>query len=382
MSRFFPDNVPPVVHHAIARVERHLPRPGEILVRVGSRVEPDDVIARSTATAMPEIVNVAGALGVLPGDVYAAMRKEEGNKVAAGEVIARVGLVGRRFCQSPVNGTITRIDRATGYVTITPDPEPVEVRANVRGLVMEIIAAQTIIIETPATSIYGIAGVGPDRFGVLRLLVTDPSEVIDADLIDARSAYAIVIGGAGITAAALRRAVQEQVRGVIVGGIEAHELMQFLGAKASALQQIGRGSWEFPVPAVEGDPGLTLIITEGFGVRPMSRPMFDLLAASDQQEVLIQGATHLRTPLVRPRLVIPLTRARATTELDPPHPVLAVGRTARLLDESHLGQVGTVALLPEEPETLPSGVRGLAAYVDLQDGERVVVARSALEALA
>ena len=381
MTHFYPDGTPPVVTHTIARIERQLPVPGETLVRVGSRVEPDDIVLRANFPRDPQIINVARDLGVLPNHVYSKMRKEEGNRVAAGEVIARSSFLSGRTTVAPVEGMITTIDRTTGYVTITPSPLPIELKAQVRGIVMEIPDQRTVVIETPASYVQGIFGVGGERFGVMRLLVTDPSERVDADAIDARSAYAILIAGASITAAALRKAIDEQVRGIIVGGIEEHELRAFLNDKTGAAWRTGYNTWRLPAPPYNRDPGLTLMVTEGFGVLPMSEPLFKTLASYDQQEALIEGATQLRNPQRRPRLVVPLSRVRNVEQTSPIRLNLTINSTVRILAGSHRGQVGTIRSFPAEPQILPSGVRSLAAEVVVADGTQLMLPHAALEVL-
>lgn len=382
MAHYFPDGTPPVVTHTVARIERRLPIAGEVLVRIGSRVEPDDVVLRAALPQPPRLINIARELGILPRNVYSRMKKEEGNKVAQGELLARASILGGRSAYAPVAGTISAIDRTTGYVTITPNPVPQEAKAQVRGIVMEVPDQRTVIIETPSSYVQGIVGMGMERFGVLRLLVTDPRERVDAEIIDARSAYAILIAGASITAAALRRALEEQVRGIVVGGIEEHELRSFLNDPGGAAWNIGARSWHLPAPPFDADPGLTLVITEGFGVRPMSAPFFELLAAHDQQEALIEGATQLRSPQRRPKVIIPLSRGRGSDAIEPARLSLELQRRVRLLDNAHLGQIATVTALPGEPRLLPTGVRAPVVEVVLQDNSRLILPEAAVEPLA
>jgi hypothetical protein len=378
MSHYNPEGTPPAIPSAMARIERRLPYPGEILVRQGSRVEPEDIIARTLRPAAPQIINVARTLGIPPGDVYRAMAREKGNKVTAGQPLARVpGLFGRS-CPAPVTGMITDIDGETGYVTIAPDPEEHVLQAAVRGLVMEVLPYEGVVIETPAAQVYGAFGVGEERSGVLRLLALDPADVIEADKIDAKSAYAIIICGAAISAAALRRAVKEQVRGVIVGGIEERELREFLGWSDLQGWHVGVHSWQWPNPRLAGDPKLTVVVTEGFGVRPMNEALFTLLSEQDRQEALIDGHTSLRRPLRRPRVVVPLTRG---AHAEPPRPQLRPGATVRLLDAAHLGQMGTVRAVPAAPRRVPSGARVPAVEVQTEAGA-IWLPRSCVEVLA
>jgi hypothetical protein len=379
MSLYNPEGTPPVVAGAMARIERRLPYPGEILVRQGSRVEPEDIIARTLRPAPPQIINVARSLGIPPGDVERAMAREKGNKVSAGQVLARVPNLFGRSCPAPVGGMITAIDGETGYVSIAPDPEEYMLQAAVRGLVMEVIPYEGVVIETPAAQVYGAFGVGEERSGVLRLLALDPADVIEADKIDAKSAYAIIICGAAIGAAALRRAVKEQVRGVIVGGIEERELREFLGWAGVEGWRVGVHSWQWPSPRLVSDPKLTLVVTEGFGVRPMNQAVFDLLSAQDRQEALIDGQTSLRRPQRRPRVVVPLSRGGGSAE--PPRPPLRAGATVRLLDAAHLGQTATVRALPAAPRRVASGARVAAVEVLTEDGP-LWLPRTCVEVLA
>lgn len=379
MSLYIPELTTPVTPSSMVQIERRLPYPGEILVRAGSRVEPEDIIARALVPLPPRIINVARMLAIAPRQVERAMRREVGNKVRANEILARTSRIGGRSCTAAVDGVIAAVDHETGYVTIDPDPIEEQLQANVRGVVMAVQPAESVIIETPAAQVYGVFGIGRERAGVLRLLVTDPNEIVEPEMIDNRSAYAVLICGAGISAAALRRAVQVNVHGIIVGGIEEAELRTFLGWAGNDVWQIGASGWQ--IPRAGNDPGLTLLVTEGFGIRPMSQPIFELLSAQDRQEALIEGTTRLRQPLRRPRVVIPLTRS-AGVEVKPPPVELRAGATVRLLDPAHLGQVGQVRTLPATPRRIASGARVHAVEVVQTEGAAIWLPRTAVEVLA
>jgi hypothetical protein len=278
---------------------------------------------------------------------------------------------------------IADIDNETGYVTIAPDPTEYALQATVRGIVMEVIPYEGVIIEAPSAQVYGAFGIGEDRSGVLRLLATDPGDIVRPDQIDARSAYAILICGAGISAAALRRAVQEQVRGIIVGGVDESELRDFLGWANVAGWQTGRHSWQWPdlTATATPDPKLTILVTEGFGTRPMNAAMFDLLSSQDRQEALIEGATRLRRPLRRPRVVIPLTR-NSSVQVEPPHPALRPGASVRLLDYAHLGKIAQVRSVPSAPRRVASRVSLAAVEVVDADGVAFWLPRTCVEVLS
>lgn len=382
MSLYVPSGIPPLISGALARIERRLPQPGEVLVRTGQRVEPEDVVARAFLPARPLIMNVARSLSITPASVERAMKREVGNKINKGDLLARTSPIGGRAFHAPIAGIITAVDAETGYVTITPDPVTYELQATVRGLVMDVIPGRGVRIETPAAQVYGAIGFGPDRSGVLRLLVTDPSEPIRPEMIDARSAYAVLIGGSSVTAAALRRAVAEQVRGVIVGGIDADELATFLGWSTANNWRVGVSTWQMPIAATERAYDLTLVVTEGFGARPMSTALFELLAAHDRQEALIEGLTQLRYPHTRPRVVIPLSARTSNIPMESQPATLRPGTQVRLLDRDHLGAVGQVRTVSNVPRKVAGRVRTQAVDVQLDDGSTALVPVTAVEVLS
>ncbi len=379
MSLYVPSGTSPLVVRAVARIDRRLPQAGEVLVRVGKRVDPDDIVARAFVPGTPQILNIARALAISPALVPRAMRREVGNKVMQGEVLARSSRIGGRVSLAPISGQITAIDDQTGYVTITPERENRDILASVRGYIVDVFPHEGVRIETPAAQIYGIIGVGEERSGVLQLLVTAPDEPITPEMIDARSAYAIIIGGSTITAAGLRRAVQEQVRGVIVGSIAEPELRAFAGGQGYDIWRTDAGSWQLGLRGAA--PELTLVVTEGFGDRPMAAPLFDVLAAHDRQEALISGITQIRAPQRRPTVVIPLSLRTTQEDMEPPRPILRVGAQVRLLDQAHLGQTAMVRSLSQAPRRLDSRARAQAADVELADGTRLLLPQTALEVL-
>jgi hypothetical protein len=377
MSLYNPEGTPPIIPTGMARVERSLPYPGEVLVRTGGRVEPEDIVARAYVPAPPHILNVAQMLAAPASRIARLVNYEVGSRIEEGEELARSGW---RTCSAPVTGQVSAVDTTTGYVTITPEPETFDLHAALRGIAMEIQPYRGVTIETPATQIYGVFGLGIERSGVLRLLVTDATEIITAEYVNVRSAYSVIIGGAGITAEALRRAVAEQVRGVVVGSIDERELRDFLQTSGRALWHTGSGGWQFPQPRQAGDPGLTLLITEGFGAQPMSQAIFDVLSARDRQEVLIEGSTTLRQTQQRPRLIVPTARGSGTMER--PRPQIAPGAQVRLLNSTYLGQVATVRAVSSVALRLESGVRTPAVEVAVEGAEPVWVPRTAVEVLA
>lgn len=368
MPSHFPDGLPPVVPATVAQIHRRLPARGEISARVGSRVEPDDQIGQAQISPPAVFLDAAMALDVEPQDVPRRVRRKIGERVTPQQPIAKRG---SRKLIAPAAGTISAIDGETGFVVITRDPTSITMTAAVRGYVADIEPGRSALIETPAAVIQGAFGIGGEQFGVLRLLVTDRHDPITPDLIDARSAYAIIIGGAGITAEALRKAQQEQVRGVIVGSIDQAEIKAFLG------DQMPRDWYAYGHTDLLRAVTPTVLVTEGFGSHSMAEPLFDLLTRYDRQEAFLDGTTTIWPAARRPRLVVPLPRLQGGQAAATPSD-LEVGAIVRCVDERHLGAIGRVTALMSLGR-LPCGVRTATATVQISETQQIVLPQTALE---
>jgi hypothetical protein len=291
--------------------------------------------------------------------------------------------------------------------------EPVSVQAHIKGIVTDLIPYYGAVIETPATVVRGVFGMGGEQHGVLKVVVTGNDEPVTHSSIDARVTYALVLGGSEVTADALHRMIELGARGVIAGSIRSAELQTFLGYASSPARlttgflgapaspagsrsvasrpwRLGASTmdsngWSFPPiqPGIPSPlpPDFVIVITEGFGSVPMSPRTFELLAAHDGQEIAIDGATRLRWGLARPEIIIPLSRTTAVKWLDEAGPKLEVGTHVRLLSPDYLGQVGQIAGLPIGPRAAQSGVVTPVVDVVLPNDRRLRVPVVDLEVL-
>jgi hypothetical protein len=374
MPHHFPNGLPAVLPTTIARIERRLPAPGEIVVRMGSRVEPDDLIGRCAVQSEPVLLDVAGALRIEPRDIRRRLRHKPGDRVAFHDLLARRH---GRTMLAPFPGTLAAVDEATGFIVLMPDPVPASISAAIRGSVVDLQPNYSATIETSAAVVQGAVGFGGEQWGMLQILAADPSTIITADMIDAQSAFSLVVGGAGITVEALRRAQKEQVKGIIVGGVDAGELSEYWGPRFDGnwLELLRIGAMP---PVVEEGP--TLLITEGFGLHAMSRPIFELLAQFDRQEAHLDGTSRLEPPARTPRLVIPVDRLSRAASAPFSAQELRRGAMVRLIDEAHLGLIGRIE--SRNPHgRLPSGARVPVATVQIGEFEWIMLPELALEVM-
>ncbi|HHT9152843.1 MAG TPA: hypothetical protein ACFYEM_04830 [Candidatus Hypogeohydataceae bacterium YC40] len=164
------------------RKARVLPLPGELVVKKGDRVEAEDVVARTELPGKVFSVNVAGRLGIPPEEVVKYMIRKEGDPVAKDEILAESkSLLAwlKATCTSPIKGTVETISNITGQVLLREPPQPIEVRAYIGGRVVEVMEKEGVVVETTASFVQGIFGVGGEAVGLLEMGVNSPEEVLE-----------------------------------------------------------------------------------------------------------------------------------------------------------------------------------------------------------
>lgn len=354
------------------RAQRLLPIDGDVLVRVGDRVEARDVVARTELPGDVLPINLANQLALSPGDVRGAMLKGEGESIQLGEVLARSkGIFGmfKSEYAARVAGRIESISNVTGQVIVRGAPIPVEVRAYLTGQVVDVTPRSGCVIESEAAFIQGIFGIGGEAYGPLRMLGADAAQPLTADLIQDDMRGQVVVGGGRVTQEAVHRAVNAGVAAIVAGGIDDHDLRDILGYDLGV--------------AITGSEmiGLTLLMTEGFGDIAMAARTWRLLGEHAGRDVAVNGTTQIRAGVMRPEVVIPLEsrNGHASGIAGAFAAPLAIGAPVRIIRDPWFGVLGTVSQLPHEPRVLESGSKARVLEVTVRTGERLIVPRANVE---
>jgi hypothetical protein len=386
-SRFgdAPESLPPMAVNVSLTIERRLPALGEVIVAPNQTVVSDTILARALLPGRPQVFNLSEIFEENPKDLSKRMLKQVGERVKAGELIAqRKGLGGKSF-KAPFDATLSVYDEASGYISLTPQPEAYNLEAFVRGTITGIIPSYGATVQVQANYARGAFGFGGERHGVLRVLANKPGDPIDPAAIDPRTTYFILLGGSYITAEVMKKAVEMKVRGIITGSVREEELVKFLSyRKRQSLYRVGQYAWRFPADISGQDSPFTLVVTEGFGMRPMASRLFEMLVAHDGEELSINGTTRLRRGWQRPEIVVPvLTRAevtRAATKLTMTEQLPRPGSIVRLINPTYLGAVGQVVSLPPSRRGVSPGQLDRLAEVEVQ-GTRLVLPFADIEVL-
>jgi len=358
-----------VTSRATIRKTRRLPLKGEVLVNTGDLVQPDTVVARTDLPGIMQTIRVAEILGVDASEVERVLRVRVGDKVQRGDIVAETtsffGLL-KNDCKSPIDGTVELISPVSGHVGVRFKPTPVEVAAYLQGKVTDVIPQEGVVVETAGALIQGIFGVGGERLGELKVVVTGPDQIIEEAAITEGLAGKVIVGGSNISGEALRKAAEVGVEGVVVGGIIDKDLIEYLG------HDIG--------VAITGQEKVrtTLIVTEGFGIIRMAHRTFDLLKSLEGRQASINGATQIRAGVIRPEIVVP--SEKGLDEIIPDdEQSLDVGTKIRVIREPYFGVLGKVTALPPEPVVIESGAKVRILEAELETGERASVPRANVE---
>jgi hypothetical protein len=351
---------------------RRLPIKGEVLVQEGEVVQPDTVVARALLPGILQTVRVAQTLGIEPKQIRGALTVKEGDTVEKDQVIAETkGFLGlfRGVAKSPVAGTVELISEVTGHVGVRQPPTVIDVNAYVQGRVVKVLPQEGAVIETQGALIQGIFGVGGERRGALRVVVSDPSETLTAQHIPNDVAGQILVGGAAVEADAITRAAERGAVGIVAGGIRDTDLIRYLG------RDIGvaiTGSEDIP---------LSIIVTEGFGAIQMASRTFRLLKGLAGKTASINGATQIRAGVIRPEIIVPLEDPTRLPESPPAREAqtLDIGSAVRIIREPYFGRLGTVVELPPELMEIESGTHARVLKARLDDGTVAVVPRANVE---
>ena len=360
-----------IVSKTLVEKDRKLPLKGEIKVKKGDKVTAETVVAATNLPGNVYPLNLAGQLGCEANEIGLYLKVKEGDQIKKGDTLAETGgFFGffKTVIESPITGSVESISSQTGKSILREPPIPVEVHAYVDGVVDEIYPEEGVKVNSVATYIQGIFGIGGEVVGELVMVSQSPDAVLEKDDIKIEHKGKIIVGGSLVTAEALNRAIEVGVKGVIVGGYDAEDLKEFLGYDLGV--------------AITGteEKGITLVVTEGFGKIQMAKKTYDLLKQSEGMKTSINGATQIRAGVIRPEVVIPL-KASGNKEIEyqSKNTGMNIGSPVRIIREPHFGEVATVVELPEQPVFIATEAKVRVVKIKTNSGEELTLPRANVE---
>jgi hypothetical protein len=304
-------------------LERRLPVKGQVFAKLGDEVKPETIVAEGKVSAGLRVYRLGELLSVSPHGAQKYLRRTIGARVYQGDVIAEAPkLFGLRSVQflSPIDGVLQDFNPDTGQLTIQFAPATYRLPAGVRGSVTQIIPDQGVFVETKTSLLFGSFVAGVMREGSLKI-IAPPDQPIQPQSINASLSGHILAGGSLITKDVINRCLAVGVKGIVSGGIAAHDLLEISGQ-----------------PNSTEDVGLTLLITSGLGNMAMENATYQFLERYKETHVFLVPQERMLVAPLPSGLDIPSRPATQPTEYLPVHS----GDTVRILSSPHIGQLATV----------------------------------------
>ena len=247
---------PQIKTDAAIQLKRRLSTQGEVLVRIGDNVSPEDVVAQAALPSQFSVVNVARALRIEQPDMMRVMQVSEGDTVSAGTVIALkkvpVGVFDK-ICYSPVAGIIAAV---VGYrVLIEVESRWEQQRALMSARVAAVSHGYGATLATKGDMLTAVCATGTESFGELRVVAE--SDLTRAVIAGSDRGKILAVGGT-VDGTALARAEAVGVAGIIAGSFDAKLLLTM--------------------------PLVPIFATEGFGAQVMAAKTFALLQSDEGRQ--------------------------------------------------------------------------------------------------
>jgi hypothetical protein len=241
----------PLAWFALQPADRPIAEPGQRII-VG-----DPLLERVRDPTVTEARLPESAQGLSPGE-----------PVRRGEAIAGTGRRAVRF--EAAGRVLYEAPRRNLRVAVGSHHEIMY--SPIAGFV-EGVTPGGMAIRADGLGISGVAAAGDPAGGRLVLAVPGPDAELRASAIDVGAAGSILVGGSRVDVEALTRARAMGVRGIITGGLMAKDLRGFV--QSEARQRAG----------LQPNAIFGVVVLDGYGKRPIPRPVWDLLFEATDQEV-------------------------------------------------------------------------------------------------
>jgi len=327
------------------RRNRVLPVAGTVLVRVGQKVAPGEILAETLIPTKHVIVDVLNALGLKNADeAESLIDRQVGDLVDKHDIIAETGGLFSRVIRAPMPGKIISIKN--GQVLLEVESRKVVVQSGYSGQVVEILNDRGAVIETNGTLIQGVWGNGLIGFGPF---------IVDTQVI-----------GQELTPSSLSL----NTRGTVLAAswCEQEESLNLAGSLPIAGLVLGSMSPRLiPCALKQNYP---ILLLEGFGRIAINDQAKNVLLASAQKEMSLNAVKWDHYSGIRPEISIAL-QANGAPEKESAE--LAEGQKVRVHSSFFAGKTGVLTAINAGKTTLPNGLRTATASVLFQNNEKTVV---------
>ena len=224
------------------------------------------------------------------------------------------------------------------------------------------------MINSVGTFIQGIIGIGGEKKGQIKCLVSDESDKIEISSITEDLRGKIIVCGSYIDYEIYSKAKEVQVSGIVCGGVDYNTISKILG-------------YSLGVAITGTENTTTLILTEGFGEVNMAKRTFDLLKENENKVASINGATQIRAGVLRPEIFIESEKNETSKDFNENDLIISEGSKVRVIREPFFGKLGIITKLPYELVEMKSETKVRVAEVKFSDESIEIIPRANLEVI-
>jgi len=328
----------------LAKIQRTriFPGRGDVLVRVGQKVDASDTIAEFIPEEKFIIVNVRKELNYKnTDDARKFINVKIGDKLKKGDVIAQSSGTISKSLKAQNDAEVVNIIASQVVLRLIQTPKAV--LAGFESIVTEILPFHGVVIETNGALIQGVWGNQKATSGPIVSNMNDVFEELTPQKIDMTFRGSIVLGGYCANSEVFKAAEELNIKGLILSSMSA---------------SIANAALNCNIP---------IILLEGFGPIPLNERAYELLKSNEKKVVSLNAIYDVKK-YEKPEIIIQLP-----VEANPPvdGQELRNGCVVRVNSGTHQGKAAVVKKMNPTKTKLQNGIRTVCAMIEFSDEDQV-----------
>ncbi len=344
------------IYHTLglAKIQRTriFPGRGDVLVRVGQKVDASDAIAEFIPEEKFIIVHIRKELNFKNSDdARRSINVKIGDKISKGDILARSSGALSKSVKAQNDAEVVNIIGSQVILRLTQPPRPI--LAGFESIVTEILPFRGVVIETNGALIQGVWGNQKATSGPVVSSMVEMFEELTPQKIDVSFRGAIVLGGHCANSDVFKAAEDLNIKGLILSSMSA---------------SIANAALNCSIP---------IILLEGFGPCPLNERAFELIKSNEKKIVSLNTIYDIQK-FEKPEIIIQLP-VEANAPVDGLE--LRNGSVVRVNSGPDRGKAAIIKKINSTKTKLMNGIRTTCATIEFSDGDQVSIPLANLDIL-
>lgn len=315
---------------------------GDILVKVGQKVDALDTVAEYIPEEKYQIVNIKKELGFLNmEDARRSINVKVGDRLKKGDLIAKSSGFFSKSILADTDSEVINIIGSQIIFRLIQKPKPIV--AGFDSIITEILPFQGVVLETNGALIQGVWGNQKAATGTLVVRMNDVHEELTPEKIDVTFRGSILMGGYCKQKEVIQAAEELNLKGLILSSMSASLISAAMNCT------------------------IPILLIEGFGTIPMNQRAYELIKSNEGNLASINTIYSQKND-ERPEIIIQLSVDDSpSSEVS----VLQKGSVVRINSGANQGKAAILRKINESKSNLPNGIKTTCGIVEL-DGEDLI----------